>query len=261
MAQSELLDILQAASNQANLYTTINDIVEALEYATQRFLEVDLSASNGEYPFDTEDFVRNVAFRFIDANETNEVFFPSTVNGNDTYRLIAVINASGAQIECISTDETLTATGETVTLADGESAILIIERDNIYAIGGAGGGGSELQTYSFFFPGTPAQFFYIYQNVMAVDPEVVFPANFAGSKGRVMTNPTAAYSLDVRRRNIGGTYSYIGSIDITTGGVVSFTTNFGTAKSLVPGEVLAVYAPNADDATLAGLSVTFVREA
>lgn len=262
MAQSQLLDIVQAASNQANLYTTINDIVEAFEFATQRFLEISLDGASGEYEMDMEDFTRRVAFRFIEAESVTDFYMPALINGNDANRMLAVINASGAAIQFISTENFGDITGETVTLADGESCILIIERDNVYQIGSGsgGGGGGEMVSYSFFYEGTPATGQYIYGRMMEVDPEVNFAGNFAGSYGRVLVNPTATVTLNVQRRATGGSFFSIGTIVISTAGVVTFTTSSGLGKSLVQGEGLYVKNDGAADATMSGLSVTFTRE-
>lgn len=286
MAQSQLLDIVQAASNQANLYTTINDIIEAFEYATQRFLEVDLSASNGQYPMDTEDFVRNVAFRFIDANETNEVFFPSTINGNNTNRVLFVINAGDFAIEFISTDESLTATGTTFTLQAGENAILIIERDNIYGVAGSATltgadivalldaelGSDDWQTGS----GGGGDTFWVFQGfVKTVVPtegcvwswsapmNITFRNNFGGSYGRGFNvpNPTPSTWTIIADRAAGNTV--IGTFTLTSdgaGGVVAFTDNNPASMSLAAGERLRIISPAALTEQNVKLSLTILAD-
>lgn len=86
----------------------------------------------------------------------------------------------------------------------------------------------------------------------AVTREVSFAADLAGSSGAVTTNPggSTAFSL----KDDGTT---IGTVTISTGGVLTFTTVGNTAKTVAAGSVVTLVAPNPADGTLADLVITF----
>lgn len=77
-------------------------------------------------------------------------------------------------------------------------------------------------------------------------------ANFANSKASVGTNPAATWAADVQKNGVS-----IGTLSISTGGVVTFTTSGGTSKSFVPGDVVTLIAPAVADASIARLRFTF----
>lgn len=89
---------------------------------------------------------------------------------------------------------------------------------------------------------------------------VAFLANFANSTGYCQTAPTstAAYSIykipSGSSPGIVGTQ--IGTISIATSGVFTFTSVSGLAYAFVTGDILSVWAPSVQDATLAGVSFT-----
>ena len=78
---------------------------------------------------------------------------------------------------------------------------------------------------------------------------VFFDADFAGSGGVVTTAPAAAYAIDVQDDSVS-----IGTISVSTGGAVTFTTAGGTAKTVAAGSILDFVSPGALDGTIAGLS-------
>lgn len=85
---------------------------------------------------------------------------------------------------------------------------------------------------------------------------ITFPANFAGSQGKIGINPTASFVLTVYKNPTftglaisGGTA--IGTITISTGGAFTFATTGGAAQSLAAGDQLGVKAPTTGDATAA----------
>lgn len=99
------------------------------------------------------------------------------------------------------------------------------------------------------FPGKPTGSEVLARYAVARD--IRFPAGFAGSVGTVETNPTAAATVDVRAAG-----ASIGTVSISTGGVVTFSTVGGTAKTVAVGAKLTFVAQASADATLAGLAVT-----
>lgn len=82
---------------------------------------------------------------------------------------------------------------------------------------------------------------------------VTWPANLTASLGQVGTNPTASFTMSVKDDGV-----EIATIVITTGGVVSFTTTAGTAKTIAAGSVLTLVAPAVVDATVANGTFTIV---
>lgn len=84
---------------------------------------------------------------------------------------------------------------------------------------------------------------------------VDYLANFLGSYGSVDTNPAATWTGLVKKNG-----SNIGTIVVTTGGVVSFTTSGGASQSFAASDVMTVIGPASADASIAGLAVTFAGE-
>lgn len=79
------------------------------------------------------------------------------------------------------------------------------------------------------------------------------PANMAGSVGSVITNPTATFDIDVQRQVGGsGAFSTIGTISVSTGGTITFTTSSGTSKSIAAGDILKFVADSTGDASFIG---------
>jgi hypothetical protein len=79
---------------------------------------------------------------------------------------------------------------------------------------------------------------------------VTLADDFAGSVGHVGTNPGLSFVMDVQKNG-----SSIGSITISTGGIITFATT-GTTVNLVPGDQLKVLAPAATDGSIANVSIT-----
>ena len=70
--------------------------------------------------------------------------------------------------------------------------------------------------------------------------------------GHIGTNPTSTFDMDV---TLDG--SSIGTISVSTGGVLAFTTTSGTEKSVAAGQRFEVVAPGSADATAADIALTF----
>lgn len=83
--------------------------------------------------------------------------------------------------------------------------------------------------------------------------DVVLGANFTGSFGHVGTNPDATFDIDVKDNG-----STIGTISVSTGGVYTFTTTSGTAKTVTAGNRIEFYAPanSPAEATVADIAAT-----
>lgn len=101
------------------------------------------------------------------------------------------------------------------------------------------------------FPGTPTAGQLMGKLIVVRD--VILAANFSGSFGHVGTNPAATFDIDVKDDG-----SSIGTISISTGGVYTFTTASGTAKTVTAGHRLEFYAPanSPAEATVANIAAT-----
>jgi hypothetical protein len=81
------------------------------------------------------------------------------------------------------------------------------------------------------------------------------PANFGSGAllSYVGTNPTATYAIDVQQNG-----TTIGTISVSTSGVVTATTTSGAAKSIAAADVLKFVAPGTADATGANMAFTII---
>lgn len=80
------------------------------------------------------------------------------------------------------------------------------------------------------------------------------PSGLAGSVGKVKVNPTATLVCEIFKNA-----TSIGSLSVSTGGVVTFS--FGANVNFAIGDILYVAPPSAVDATARGLLLTFKANA
>lgn len=115
---------------------------------------------------------------------------------------------------------------------------------------------AKLLAYDFGlqFGATPEAGFIIQR--VRIGRDIIIPANmgavYAGgpsSSGGVDTNPDATWAIDVQDDGVS-----IGTISVSTGGVVTFTTAGGTAKSVAAGSEITFIAPSGSpaEASVAG---------
>lgn len=105
---------------------------------------------------------------------------------------------------------------------------------------GAGGGGAYDIRGGFGSVPTSSEVF----DTIPIVRDVTFPANFAGSMGRIAVNPTATYVIRVEDDG-----ALIGEISISSLGVFSFSTVSGTPKTVLAGSVLSFVGAATVDAT------------
>lgn len=75
--------------------------------------------------------------------------------------------------------------------------------------------------------------------------QVTFPANFAGARGAVTTNPTATFVANFKKNGV-----QAGTMTVTTGGVFTFATTVTTSSlTFAPGDIMTVIAPLTADLT------------
>lgn len=81
---------------------------------------------------------------------------------------------------------------------------------------------------------------------------ITFPDDFAGAQKYVGTNPTASFAMSVKQNGVA-----IGTITVSTLGVVTFVTTAGAAAFAI-GDVMEITAPNPADTTAANMAFTLV---
>jgi len=96
----------------------------------------------------------------------------------------------------------------------------------------------------------PADTTYI---IIVFERSVTFAANFSGSYGKCLTNPSATATYTVKRNG-----STIGTVVISTGGTFTFATSGGTSQAFTAGQYLTIVTPTAQDDTLSDVSMNFL---
>lgn len=86
---------------------------------------------------------------------------------------------------------------------------------------------------------------------VVVPRQVDFAADFAGSAGYIGVNPTASFVVSVQDDGV-----EIGTITVSTGGVFTFATAGGTAKTVAAGSRIEFVGPASADATAAYILAT-----
>jgi hypothetical protein len=99
-------------------------------------------------------------------------------------------------------------------------------------------------------PGIPAATTIL---LMVFPRAVNFPANFAGSYGKCLTNPSATKTYTVYKN----TSTEVGTVQISTSGTFTFATTSGAAKSFAVSDYLTIATPSPIDSTLADVAMTF----
>lgn len=116
--------------------------------------------------------------------------------------------------------------------------------------GGGGGGGSAVYTIPMGATTTPTGGEILLLHVFA--EAISFLDDFAEATSYVGTNPTTnPYVIDVKKNGVS-----VGSVSITSAGVVTFSTSGGTVD-FASGDRLSLHAPAVADATIANLALTF----
>jgi len=240
MPNTPLLGIAQVATSQAAKEVTINDAVLALENATNAKLDVSFAAgasvllSNGQAQ-------RNFLYNCIGATAAATLRFPNVINSANLTRAFAVRNSGVYPL----TVKFNTGAGSQVIIPPGTTRFIMainaldmtVMATGQYPLGG------------FFFTAAPAANAVLFLHTFTDSCTLL--DDFLGAVGKVGTNPTATFDMIVQ---ING--ANIGTISVSTGGVVTFTT---TGGAILPaaGDVLKVVAPASPDATIANVSVTF----
>jgi hypothetical protein len=244
---SNNLNLSQVAAAQNNKEVTINDQAGQLDAALTEQFVADVTA--GSVALTAEQYRRAIHIKATGAATDGR-----TVTLQAIKKLSIVSNVSTTH----SVDFILGSA--TVTLEPAEDAasptMALVYTDGtangLFAVssGIGGGGGGALYDLGFYYSGGPpgaSELLFTWVAPRDID----FAADFAGAVGHIGTNPTATFAMDVTANG-----ASIGMISVATGGVVTFTTTGGTAKSMIAGDRLEVVAPASPDATAADIAVT-----
>jgi hypothetical protein len=129
----------------------------------------------------------------------------------------------------------------------GEELFALKTDTNTWYVFHADTGG--LYNVSGFFTAAPVASELLLKHVFS--ETVYFPDNFAGSVGHVGTNPAATFDCDVKKNG-----SSIGTISVSTGGAVTFTTSGSGEESFASGDRIEIVAPATPDASVLNFSWT-----
>ena len=88
---------------------------------------------------------------------------------------------------------------------------------------------------------------------------ISFTVNFVGSRGQGLANATAETDFDIRRGNLGGASSSIGTMRFAAATKVA-TFIVAAIQTFVAGDYIEVVGPASADATLADVSMTLVGD-
>jgi hypothetical protein len=138
------------------------------------------------------------------------------------------------------------AAGETVTIEKWTTRRALLSEIGI-------GAGSSSYDMRFGFTSSPTSSEVI--DSVQIVRDLTIPANMVGSIGKVGVNPTATFIMELKDDGV-----VIGSISVSTSGVVTFSTTSGTEKVVVTGSELTLVAPVSVDATIENFSMTLLAD-
>lgn len=138
-------------------------------------------------------------------------------------------------------------------LVQGSGITIVDDGVGNVTISATGGGGGSSGPYNVAIEligqpngGSSVLAFFVFTETVSFEP------NWSGSAGRVGTNPTGAQTYTLEKNG-----SAVGTVSISTGGVVTFATSGGTAVSFASGDELTLIGTSGSaDATLADVSLT-----
>lgn len=247
MTTTGILAITQMEQNQNNRYLTHNNAVDALEQAENR-PHANALVGAGPWTISEANFTRNKVFKASGASGNYDIVVPSLIGGvTATKRTFFVWNADAADTA------TVKASTPAATVTVPPNAIVEISQDgnDLTALTRFSTVADEALPYDlgFFVAGLPGNG--ATTMIFIATRAFTLADDFAGSKYKNGSNPTATAVFDVQRNE-----SSIGSISVNTSGVATFSTT-GGGVSMAIGDRLKVVAPSPQDATLSDVSVVF----
>lgn len=248
MSNSALLAIPEVGDTQNNKAVTVNNMLAALEQASNAVHEV-LTAGGTQININEATFTRHMTFVFDGVTANIDVTFPHQVGGASTNRFYVVHNHDSAQTITVKDS---TEAGLNVVVAPDTTVVLYQLGINIYRVADVTPTLSAIYPadVGVYLPGKPAD---ADVSVILRFPRACTMAdNFAGSYGYCTVNPTATATFDVLKNG-----TSIGSVQISTGGVFTFSTTGSGLETFAAGDRFTITAPTPQDATLEDVSITF----
>lgn len=135
-------------------------------------------------------------------------------------------------------------TGTTLTLTAPNTSDIVIRKLT------AASNATFYRPFPFFFTTTPSSSELLAQ--FSVVESISIPPNFLNSVGHIGINPSATFILTVKKNGS----TTIGTITVSTAGVIAWATTGGLAQPLVSGDYVTFEAPATADSTIANVSVT-----
>lgn len=229
------LNIDLVTEGQTDKEPTIATAEQALEYATQRNLAVDLSS--GDVTLGISDFTRNFRFQCSGLAANRNLVVPLTVDGlaHAAPRFFMVDNASAFLLTVKG------ASGASAIVGPSEEALLVSDGTDIARAG------THSTDIGIFWRGVLTDLCLIVQYIAA--RPFTIPAVMVRSQGVCGVNPTSSAVLTFKKNG-----SSFGTLTFNTSGVPTFAA--ATATAFVPGDILTVFGQASADATLADVSAT-----
>lgn len=223
MGKSTILAIDELAEGQEQAYVTVNDMVAALEEASNLSLPIVTDVNYSVAQLDT---VRFISFRFSGMTANRNVTFPAFVNSNTTNRLVYVINSSASHSLIVSSGGVTT-----VRVPPSSARGIQIEGTVVREVAQAGkltGIGHNVALFAYGLPTHDTEVLrYIFTEA------VTWGIDFAGSRGTAATSPSPGCAFYVYKNG-----SLVGRILVNSGGTFTFLA--ATAVSWAIGDVLSV---------------------
>lgn len=244
MSVSEILEIPQITEAQSNKATAFNEAMSMMERAvadvyhlpTSTVVGVTSSVLTLDYD-DTDDLSNRDALRFIFLNILAGASANFIVILPDNKHLFYCKN--GTPYDAVLR----TQTGTSATVRANSSQIIYCDGEDTFALLAGAGEVTVPQDFNVNYFGRP-EAGEVVANFFTGRP-MRFPANFAGSVGRVGSSPSASYQLTVFQND-----SVAGTVTVSAFGQLSFSTNSGNAINIPAGRRITVQCQNVADADI-----------
>lgn len=251
MAVTPNLELLAISESQTQKATAINTALAQME-----------GAISSSYTLNTDAAVTasfDVVIPFDDSNDLSDrtalrmIYLDIAPGATDVFNVIHPDNPHlfFAKNRSAHNATVKTAAGSGFTIEPTKTAILYCDGTNVIDISGFfAANANVIQAHDFevsvYDKPTSGQVI----GRFLVARETTLAADFGGSIGNVVTNPTAVNVFDVDQDG-----TLIGQISVATDGAVTFTTVGNTEKIVPAGAILTVHNQAVADATLANLNV------